>query len=74
MNKLRMTIGVYILASALIWGAVMLGCSFKLKGTGCYDEISSLLSGAAGIHLIIIWGPLVSQLVMSKKRNPEDRS
>ncbi len=55
-------IGYFIIASAIVWGAVIIGCSFKLKGTGCYDEIRSLLAGGAGIHLLFIWGPLAAQL------------
>jgi len=40
MDKKKQTIGIFIIASAIIWGAVIIGCSLKLKGTGCYDEIS----------------------------------
>ncbi|MCP4569452.1 MAG: hypothetical protein GY841_17895 [FCB group bacterium] len=62
MDKKRKTVGVYIIGSAIIWGAVLLGCSFKLKGTECYQEISYILSAGAGIHLLFIWGPLAAQL------------
>ncbi len=55
-------IGYFIIGSAIIWGAVLIGCALKLKGTSCYDEIYLILSGGAGIHLIFIWGPIVSQL------------
>ena len=62
-------IGYFIIGSAIIWGAVMLGCSFKLKGTPCYEEIYLILSGGAGIHLIFIWGPLAA--LFKKKANTE---
>jgi len=75
MKNLKLTIGIYIIASALIWGAVILGCSLKLKGTGCYDEISSILIGASSIHLFFIWGPLSFQsLFQNKELKPEDQS
>jgi len=67
MKKETKTIGAYIIASAIIWGAVIILCSLKLKGTGCFDEISYILSGGAGIHLILIWGPLAAQLKKMKK-------
>lgn len=75
MKNLAMTIGIYIIGSAIIWGAVILGCSFKLKGTGCYDEISLILAGASSIHLIFIWGPLSAQLLkLNKKLNAGEHS
>ena len=39
MTTQKKTIGIYIIASAIIWGAALIGCSLKLKGTGCFDEI-----------------------------------
>lgn len=59
---IKKSIGAYIIASAIIWGAVVLGCSFRLRGTECYEEIRTILVGGAGFHLLFIWGPLVSQL------------
>ena len=56
------SIGYFIIASALVWGAVMIGCSLKLKGTECYDQISNILIGGSTIHLIVIW-PLVGNLL-----------
>lgn len=58
----KSSIGYYIIASALVWGAVMIGCSLKLKGTECYDQISNILIGGSAIHIIIIW-PLVGNLI-----------
>ena len=51
-------IGYFILASAIVWGAVIIGCALKLKGTPCYNEISLILIGGAAFHLLFIWGPL----------------
>ncbi|MFC2103558.1 hypothetical protein ACFLSS_03925 [Bacteroidota bacterium] len=52
------SIGMFIIASAIIWGAVIIGCSAALSGTGCYAEIQNILVGGVILHLIIIWGPL----------------
>ncbi len=62
MDKKKKTIGVYIIASAIIWGAVIIGCSLKLKSTECFNEITYILSTGAVIHLLFIWGPLAAQL------------
>ncbi len=63
-------IGYFIIASAIVWGAVIIGCSLKLKGTPYYDEISPILIGGASFHLIFIWGSLVSQF----RKNKEEKS
>ena len=59
MNKGR--IGFAIIASAIVWGAVIIGCSLALKGTECYGEIQNILVAGVISHLILIWGPLVAQ-------------
>jgi hypothetical protein len=51
-------IGAFILGSAILWGGTIIGCSLKLKGTECFDEILMPLSLGAGFHLILIWGGL----------------
>ncbi|MCD4746491.1 MAG: hypothetical protein K8R58_09340 [Bacteroidales bacterium] len=57
-KSIGVTVGGLILASAVIWGAVIVGCSFALKGTECYNEIQNILIGGVGAHLILIWGPM----------------
>jgi hypothetical protein len=54
----KKSIGFYIIASALIWGAVIIACSLKLQGTTCYDDIKFILVGGVITHLLFIWGPL----------------
>ncbi len=65
-------IGYYIIGSAIIWGAVIVGCALKLKGTSYYEEISFILSGGAGIHLLFIWGSLVNQFKKKVKTEKTD--
>jgi hypothetical protein len=61
------SIGALIIASAIIWGLVMIACSLKLKGTECYDQISLILIGGVISHLILIWGPM-GMIFMRKKK------
>lgn len=60
-------IGYYIIASAVIWGVVIIGCASGLKGTTCYDKISPILIGGAVAHLIFVWGPLANQFRQAKE-------
>lgn len=62
------TIGYYIIASAVIWGAVIVGCAFKLRGTDCYQSIDLILFGGVITHLILIWGPLGIQSALKGKK------
>lgn len=57
-NK-KATLTYYIIGSALIWAATILGCAFILKET--FSEISVLLTCAATMELVIIWAPLAAQ-------------
>ena len=69
MDKKKKSIGPFIIASAIIWGVVIIGCSLKLKGTNCFDEITYILSAGAVFHLLFIWGPLA--ILFKKIRNEE---
>ena len=57
-NK-KIALTYYIIGSALIWAATMIGCSLILKERS--TQISVLLSSAATIHLLI-WAALSAQL------------
>lgn len=59
-----------IIASSIVWGAVIVGCALKLKGTQYYAEISPILIGGAGVHLLFIWGPLAG--VLKKKEDNQE--
>ena len=70
MDKNIKTIGGFIIASAIIWGIVIVGCSFALKGTEGYSKIQNILVGGVLSHIILIWGPLALKF---KKAN-EDKT
>jgi hypothetical protein len=59
-----------LIANAIIWGAVIIGCSFKLKGTGAYEEIQNILAAGAGISLFFILAGVV--LPDGKKKKAAD--
>ena len=54
-------IGYLIIASAIIWGAVIIGCTLILKGTPYREEVNKILIGGVISHLLFIWTPLGSQ-------------
>jgi hypothetical protein len=58
-------IGIFAIGSAIIWAAMILGCSLALTDTECYNEIQNILIGGFIAHLFLIWGPLTA---MNKKR------
>ena len=66
----KSTIGVFIIASALIWGGVILGSALALKGTECYEKIQNILAGGVITHLILVWGPVA---LLFKKKKEESK-
>ena len=61
----------FIIGSALTWGAVIVGCAFKLKGTQYYSAISPILIGGAAIHLVLIWGTIKGLSWKNKEEKEE---
>ncbi|KPL13621.1 MAG: hypothetical protein AMS26_13605 [Bacteroides sp. SM23_62] len=60
--------GFLIIASAIVWAAVILGCAMVLKDSPYKDEINRIIVGVMLFHLLFIWAPLGSEL---RKRNKE---
>jgi hypothetical protein len=73
MEKSILTLGALIIGSAIIWGAVIVGCSLALKGTECYHEIQNVLVGGVFTHLILIWSPM-GILFKKKKDSPKEEN
>jgi len=67
----KISIGYFVIASAIIWGAVIVGSSFALSGTPFKEEVSFIIGGGAVFHLLFIWGPLAAQFGKNKKENPK---
>lgn len=53
-----------IIGNAIIWGAVILATSFKLKGTDHFADLLPILMGGAGGSFII-----VAMCAVKKKQN-----
>jgi len=65
-------LGWFIIGSAIIWGVTGILMAIILKGTDCYSKIGTIFGGAAGIHLILIWGPLAAKLKKMRKENEQN--
>jgi|GEM_PF-568530 len=62
--------GINIIAQAIIWGAVIIGCSAALKGTGMYDEIKNILIGGTVVSLFLAnTGAMLQVMKMAKKED-----
>jgi len=58
---------ISITTSSIVWGLVIVGCSLSLKGTGCYERISTILFGGAISHLIVVYPLLINRLKRTKE-------
>jgi len=72
MKKTAFTLGSLIIASAIIWGIVIIACSFALKGTECYNEIQNILVGGTFAHIILIGGGNSILIFNSKQKAREE--
>ena len=61
-------IGYFIIASAIVWGGVIWGCAFTLKGMAEKQAVVQILSLGIVVHLLFIWGPMVVALKKNKKQ------
>ncbi len=52
------SVGYFIIASAIIWGAVIIGAAIIMRDSPVKHSMNMLLSGGAASHLLFIWGPL----------------
>lgn len=59
--------GSLVIASAIIWGLVIIGTSYALKGTDCYVQIQNYLVGGVIMHIILIGG--LTPLIIKKQKN-----
>lgn len=58
--------GATIIASAIIWGTVMIAIGSTLKGTEFKDEVLRIIHYGSISHFLFIWAPLG---IMSQKLN-----
>jgi len=63
-------LGPFIIANAVVWGAVMVGTAFILKGTGLMPKVLPILGGGAGFCVVILPGAMAARL--KKLLNPAE--
>ena len=66
-----LSVGALIIASAIIWGAMIVGAALILKGTPYKESINRLLIGGTLAHMILIWGPMGAMIKKMKKEEGE---
>ncbi|MBA7534159.1 hypothetical protein ES705_26405 [subsurface metagenome] len=73
--------GYFIVASAIVWGAVLIGCGLVLKGTPYNEKVSFIIMAGIVIHLLVLWIPFGNQLRIKNDTtsktdhpDPEDKS
>jgi hypothetical protein len=47
-----------IIASAIIWGVVIIACALALRGTGHSSRVLYTLSIGVVVHALFVWIPL----------------
>jgi len=67
----KISIGYYIIASAIIWGVVIIACAVTLAGTPQVVTVNWILAVASAAHLLFIWGPLAGAIGKAKKEARE---
>jgi meiotically up-regulated gene 157 (Mug157) protein len=67
-------IGSAIIGSAIIWGVSLIGASLMMRGFEDKAQVLTMLSACAGIHLILIWGPLAAALKKLRTQQDDEQS
>lgn len=65
--------GATIIASAIIWGAVMIAASSVLKGTEFKEEVLKVIRYGTFSHFLFIWAPMGIWVTKLKKENLEKK-
>ncbi len=53
-NSKKNNLGIFIIANAIVWGAVMIAVSLALKGTGLTSKVSGILSAGSIFSVIFL--------------------
>ena len=54
----KQKIGLYLIASVLLWGFVLVYCAWILQGTPYKEQVNSVIGIAIILHTFIIWVPM----------------
>jgi hypothetical protein len=69
MNRPPVVIALIIIVNACIWGFAMIMSSYKLSGTGAYQQIQHILTGSAATSLLVVGGGLAG---LAKRLNSKE--
>ena len=69
----KQILGPYIIGSAIIWGVTIIGASLMMGGFEDKSQVLSMLGTGAGIHLILIWGPLAAAFKKLMKQQEDEQ-
>jgi hypothetical protein len=70
----KQILGPSIITSAIIWGVTLIGTSLMMGDVEKAPIIMSMLSSAAGMHLILVWGLLGAALSKFMKQQEDEQS
>ena len=68
MNRPAVLIPLIVIVNACIWGFAIIMSSHTLSGTGAYQQIQHILSGSAGVSLVVVGGGMAG---LAKKMKEE---
>ena len=63
-ERRKKRIGTFIIANAIVWGAVIIGVALVLRETGLMGRLIPILGGGAGFSVVIL-----SSLLIEKKQD-----
>jgi hypothetical protein len=69
-NRPTALIFVVIIANACLWAFAIVMSAYKLRGTGGYQEIQTILGGSAAASLIAVGGGLAA---MARRLRQDDQ-
>ena len=58
-DTLKRRVNIFIIANALVWGAVIIGTSLVLRGTEYMSKLIPIFCGGAFISVILLSGGLL---------------
>ena len=68
----KVNVGYLIITSAIIWGAIIISCALKLKGTPYKDGVSLTLTIGVIAHFLFVWMPLGALRGKQKKADTKE--
>jgi hypothetical protein len=58
-SNFKKRVGVFIIANAIVWCAVIISTSLVLRGTGYMSKLIPILGGGASVSVVILSGGML---------------